>query len=111
MAYIKKVNIATKCLNEHKAEGISVLNVKNLNPFADYYVVATAGNIRHLGALADQLEEAYIKEGEQIRKIDGKPESGWVIVDANEVVVHLFTQEKRDEILLEHLIEVVNRDR
>ncbi len=111
MAYPRKVNVAVKCLNEHKAEDLSIINVKNLNPFADYYIIATAGNIRHLGALADQLDEAYLKENEPVRKIDGKPESGWVIVDANEVVIHLFTEEKRKEILLEHLIEIVNKNR
>ena len=105
MAYPRKVNIAVKTLEDHKAEEVEVLNVQNLTPFADYYIVATAPNIRALGALADHLDEAYLNEGDPVRRIEGKPESEWVIVDAGEIVIHLFLKEKRSEIDLETLIK------
>jgi len=111
MAYPRKVNLAVKTLEDRKGEEIEILNVQNLTPFADYYVVATAPNLRALGAFADHLDEAFEKDGDPIRRIEGKPESEWVIVDAGEIVIHLFTREKRQEIDLETLIKKANSKR
>lgn len=102
-----KAELLAHFLSEHKAEDTNVISIKDLNPFADYYVIATANNIRHVGALADLVEDFLRVGGDPINKINGKPESGWVIVDANEVVVHIFTKEKRDEVSLEDLIETI----
>ena len=108
MAYPRKVNLIIKTLEDHKGEDIEILNVRNLTPFADYYVIATAPNMRALGALADHVDETLLTEKDPVRQIEGKPESEWVIVDCGEVIVHLFTEEKRLEISLDQLIKRAN---
>ena len=100
-----ELEVAVKTLDEHKAIDIQTIDVEGFSPFANYYVLATCLNIRQLGAVAEQLEEAFEKEGfEEIRK-DGTPESGWIIVEAGEVVVHLFLDVNRKEVDLEGLLE------
>ncbi len=105
MEEMKELTIAKKVLEDHKAEDINVIDVQGFSPFSSYYVLATATNIRHLGALSENLEEEFEKEGFQEIKKDGIPESGWMIVEAGEVVIHLFLDVNRKTIDLEGLLE------
>jgi ribosome-associated protein len=107
MRYPKIVNVAEKSLDEHKAENIEVIDVKSITPFSDYYVLATASNERALKALADFVVDDLAKNKFDTKLVEGTPESGWMIVDANEVIVHLFSPEKREEIKLDDLVEHV----
>lgn len=101
----KELELAKKVLEDHKAEDINLIDVEGFSPFSSYYLLATATNIRHLGALSENLEEEFEKEGFTEIKKDGIPESGWMIVEAGEVVVHLFLDVNRKEIDLEGLLQ------
>ncbi len=105
MSELKELALAKKVLDDHKAEDVAVVDVNGFSPFSSYYVLATATNVRHLGALSEALEEEFEKEGFESIKKDGIPESGWMIVEAGEVVVHLFIAVNRKEIDLEGLLE------
>lgn len=111
MAYPKEVNIATKTLEERGAENIVVVKVNDITPFADYYVIASCPSERSLGAFGDVLEEEYAKKGFEIKSVSGTPESGWVIVDEGDVVIHLFMEYARQEIGLETLVAKVAKKR
>ena len=102
---LKELEIAKKSLEDHKAIDISVVDVEGFSPFSSYYVLSTATNIRQLSALSENLEEEFEKNGFTELKKDGIPESGWMIVQAGEVVVHLFLEANRKEIDLEGLLE------
>ena len=92
-------------LEEHKAEAIVTIDVSGVSPFASYYVLATAGNPRALGAIQEHVEEALEKAGYEIAVSEGEPDSGWVITQADEVIVHLFLEANRRVINLEELLE------
>ncbi len=104
MAYPREVNIGVKLLNSKGAEEVEVINVKNITPFADYYIIATCPSERALDGFSDALDEEYSKEGYEIKSITGTPESQWVIIDQGDVVIHLFTQYKRREIDLQGVV-------
>jgi ribosome-associated protein len=106
MRQTKEVKTIVDVLSEHKAEDIAVVDVKERTPFADFYILATAPNAKALGSYPDDLSEALEKIKVDVRKVDGKPESEWVIVDAGSVVVHLFTAAKRTEIGLDDILNV-----
>lgn len=102
----KVVNTVKKALDAHKAEDIVVLDVKEKTPFADYYILATASNIRQLNALKEIVEDELGKIKFPINHIEGKPESGWILIDCHHVIVNLFTKSERERISLD---EVFNR--
>lgn len=104
MAYPREVNIAKKTLTDKGAEDVEVINVANITPFADYYVIATCPSERALGGWSDALDEEYAKAGFEIKSITGTPESQWVIVDEGSVIIHLFTEYKRREIDLQAVV-------
>lgn len=100
----KIVTIVKKALDKHKAEDISVIDVREKTPFADYYVLATAGNMRQLNALKEIIEDELAKAKFEIGHIEGKPESGWILIDAHHVIINLFTRQERERISLEELL-------
>lgn len=101
----KAVSLAEKTLIEHKAEDVEIIDVKEKTPFADYYVLATASNIRHLKALCELVEDAFEKEKIKINHIEGKPETGWILIDAYHVIVNIFTKEERERINISEVLQ------
>ncbi len=93
----KKAERIAKLLGEHLARDVEAIEVSDKTPYADYYVLATAPNERALGAYAEAVEEAVEKDFEEDARIEGLPSSGWIIVDAKDVVVHLFLEEEREK--------------
>ena len=105
MAYPKLIKETKDLLEEKKGEDIKIIDVRQRTPFTDYYILATAPNMRAIGAYADALEDFFQEKVEDLRQSEGQPESGWVLVDAGEVVVHLFSAAKRQEMNLEELFK------
>ena len=105
MAYPKLIKETKELLEDKKGEDIKIIDVRQRTPFTDYYVLATAPNMRAIGAYADALEDFFQERVEDLRQSEGQPESGWVLVDAGEVVVHLFSAAKRQEMNLEDLFK------
>jgi ribosome-associated protein len=105
MRYPKKVEIARKSLDEHKATDIVVVDVREHTPFADYYIIATVPNVKALSALADDVIYDLEKAKYETKQQEGNPESGWIIVDAGDIVIHLFIEQMRETIGLEQLLQ------
>ena len=91
-------------LEDKKAEDIILLDVSAQSSFADYFIICTGTSERQLRALADALDEAARHLRPRLHpKIEGHAEHGWVLVDFNAVIVHLFSAEKRHHYRLEEL--------
>ena len=82
-------------LEDDKAEEILAIDIRGKSSFADMLVIASGRSARHVGALAEhvmaQLKEAGVKDV----RIEGMPQADWVLVDAGDVVVHIFRPEVR----------------
>ncbi len=83
-------------LDEHKAEEIETIDLKGLTSIGDYMVVATGRSNRQVVALADKIMEAVKEAGYAIPRSEGIPHGDWVVVDAFDVIVHLFRPEVRE---------------
>ena len=80
-----------------------LLDVRSSTTVADYFVICTAGTERQLRAVLRAIDEDLVKEGAQSPRIEGSPETGWVLLDFRDVIVHLFTPEQREFYRLERL--------
>ncbi len=87
----------------HKAIDPVILEVKNLCAFADYFLVASGTSRRHVQALAEHLDEALSRAGIEPLGREGLEEGSWVLLDYNEVIIHLFLQPFREFYDLEGL--------
>ena len=85
------------------AEDIVLLDLRNLAPFADFFVIMSAESSRQIEALEDDLTQALKEAGVPRHRREGTPASGWVLLDFSDVIVHLFSPEEREFYDLERL--------
>lgn len=82
-------------LDDDKAEDIVFIDLKDKSAFADSLIVASGRSHRHVGALADHLLRALKEAGYGRAKVEGLPHCDWVLIDAGDLVIHLFRPEVR----------------
>ena len=85
-----------KILDDNKAQSIISINLKNKSYIADYMVIASGTSSRHLQALSEILVIQLKRLGINDCRIEGKDSRDWKLVDAHDVIVHIFHPEKRE---------------
>jgi ribosome-associated protein len=102
----ESLNLAKLCflaLEEKKAGDLRVIDVTDLSSITNYLVIGTATSEPHVRALRVELEKALDSVKTHIVGVDTASESGWAVMDAFDVMVHIFTPEARAKYRLEHL--------
>jgi ribosome-associated protein len=94
---LKLLQAVVQALDAKKAEALQVLHVGRQSSITDYLVLATATSEPHLRALRIELEKALDSHRARILGMDAAKGSGWTVVDAFEIMVHLFTPENRNK--------------
>ena len=89
------VKKAYQALSDKKGEDIKVIEIGKLSTVADYFIIANGSNAPHVESLVDNVEEELIKENIHPERIEGVRSSGWILMDYNDVVVHVFAKEDR----------------
>ena len=89
------VRIAVNALEEKKGEDIKIIDIHGVSVIADYFVLASATNNSQLHALVDSVEEKLFKAGYECKQKEGNLTSTWMLMDYNDVIVHVFSQEDR----------------
>ena len=89
-------NNIEKILDNNKAQNIICINLKNKSYIADYMVIASGTSSRHLQALSEILVTQLKELGLNDCRIEGKDSNDWKLVDAHDVIVHIFHPEKRE---------------
>ena len=93
-------------LDEDKAENIVVIDLEGRSSLADALVIATGRSSRHVAAIAEHLARRLKDAGYGTRPINGAQQGDWVLVDAGDVIVHVFRSEVRDYYDLEGMWSV-----
>ena len=89
------VRLSYDALNEKKATDITVIDITGLSVVADYFIIASADNVRQAEALCDNVEEMLGRAGYECRQIEGKSSGNWILMDYNDVIIHIFDKENR----------------
>jgi ribosome-associated protein len=97
------VKLCCKALDEKKAVDLQVLDVSAQSSITDYLVLATGTSEPHLRALRVELEKAIDASHNPILGMETAQESGWIVVDVFDVMIHLFTADARAKYGLENL--------
>jgi ribosome-associated protein len=90
-------------LDEKKGEDILLLEVIDIASFADYFIICTGTSDRMLDALAKSIKEEIKKEYKINSIPEGNSQSGWVLLDLGDVIVHFFSPDQRNYYRLEEL--------
>ena len=81
--------------SEKQADDILLLDIRKVASFADYFVIASGQTVRQLQAIIDAVSEAASKDGAKPLGKEGEPQSGWVLLDYGDVIVHIFAPDER----------------
>tara|TARA_B100000686_G_scaffold220221_1_gene227317 strand:- start:152 stop:499 length:348 start_codon:yes stop_codon:yes gene_type:complete len=84
-----------KILDNNKASNITSIDLKNKSYIADYMIIASGTSSRHLQALSEILLIELKKIGLEKCRIEGRESNDWKLVDANDIIIHIFHPEKR----------------
>ncbi len=80
-----------------------MLDLRGLTTIADYFVVCTAESERQIRAVTAAIDEELVKSGARNPKTEGSAETGWVLLDFSDVIIHVFSPEQREFYRLERL--------
>ncbi|TDM04398.1 ribosome silencing factor [Macrococcus carouselicus] len=97
------LELAFKACDDKKAEEIIGIDVKEISGITDYYVICHANSDRQVQAIAREVKDQAEKNGIDVGKLEGFNEAQWVLVDLDDVVVHVFHKEERGYYNLERL--------
>ena len=97
------VEAALRCLDDAKAEDVITIDLAGKSTLADTMIVASGRSNRHVNAIADQLMVEMKKHGQHNLRVEGIPQCDWVVVDAGDILLHIFRPEVRSFYNLEKL--------
>lgn len=100
---MKLLETVVEACEDRKAEDCTVLNMQNLTPLADYYVICQGSNERQVQAIARSVKDALEEEGINIERMEGFEQARWILLDAGGIVCHIFHEEERGYYNLERL--------
>ena len=97
------LDLVNRSLDDDKAENALVIDLDGKSSIADFLVIASGTSQRHVGAMADHLQRTLKKAGLKRVSIEGAAQCDWVLIDAGDVIVHLFRPEVREFYALEKI--------
>lgn len=103
MTLEEQVKLVVQALEDKKAVDVKTYDVRGVSGLCDAFVVATGTAAPHLKGLVAGVQQAMRTAGELSFRLSGDPESGWIVVDYVDVVVHVFSPEARAYYALERL--------
>lgn len=87
--------IAVNALEDKKAEDIRIIDISEISTIADYFIIANGTNKSQIQAIADNLSEILGRAGVTMRQIEGYQNANWVLMDFQDVIIHIFDKENR----------------
>jgi ribosome-associated protein len=100
---VQLLKVVLDTLDDAKAEDVVCIDLKGKTSIGDHMVVASGRSQRHVGAMADQLIRRLKEKGYGRARVEGLPHADWVLIDAGDVIVHIFRPEVREFYNLEKM--------
>ena len=104
---MENLKVIVKAMEDKKAYNIEILDIKDISPIADYFVICSASNLRQTRTIADEVDEKMAEHNVKAVKVDDEDLFGntlregydtgkWILLDFNGIVVHIFSEDERD---------------
>ena len=89
------LEIITECIEERKGRDVVVLDLTELTPITDYFVICSGSSSMHARAISERIEMSCKKAGFRHLGIEGEQNAKWILIDYCDIVVHIFVDETR----------------
>lgn len=97
------LDLVLNVLDDQKAINVLTIDLSKISDIADYVIVATGTSNRHLFTMSDKIQRTLKKEKKKILGVDGEETGDWIVMDLEDVIVHLFREEVRDYYKIEEI--------
>ncbi len=87
--------LAIKALEDKKGNDIRVIDIQDVSIIADYFIIASGSNRNQVQTMADNVEEVLGRAGYEPRQMEGYGTATWILMDYNDIIVHIFSEEDR----------------
>ena len=94
---------AADAASDKKASDVLLLDIREVTTFADYFVICSGSNRRQLQAIAEAIDERLREQGAHLFHREGDAETGWVLLDFGDIIVHILGPKEREYYDLERL--------
>ena len=99
----KMTEITVQALEDKKGEDIQIIDIGQISPIADYFILATGTNRSQIQAMADEVSEQMHRAGHVLKQIEGYDSANWILMDFCDIIVHIFDRESRQFYNLERI--------
>ncbi|WP_188206222.1 ribosome silencing factor [Alkalibacillus aidingensis] len=99
----KLLQLAAQACDDKRAEDLVALDMRELSLIADYFLICHGSTERQVDAISKGIKDVVEEQGVEVKKIEGKDQARWVLVDLDDVVIHIFHKEERGYYNLEKL--------
>ena len=108
----KLKNDIEKILNDNKAMEVKSINLKDKSSIADFMIIASGNSSRHIQALSEIIIDRLKERGIKNCRLEGRNSSEWKLIDAKDIIIHIFHPEKRKFYDLERMwSELIPKER
>ena len=91
----KLARLTVKALEDKKAEDIRIIDISYVSVIADYFIIAHGNSDSQVRALVDNVQEKLYKAGYEMKQLEGYRQGSWILMDFNDVIIHIFDKENR----------------
>ena len=102
----KLLSLTYESLEDDKAIDIKAIDLKDRSSIADFMIIASGNSSRQVSSMANNLIKKFKDKGISTRKPEGITNSDWVLIDAYDIIIHLFRPEVREFYALEKMWEI-----
>ena len=103
MKVVEIAQLAATAAEEKKAQDVTVLDIRGLSVFADYFVICHGNSQTQVQAIATAIKDKLLENNVELKGMEGYQEARWVLMDLGDVVVHVFHKDDREFYGLERL--------
>ena len=103
MTTLEKATLAANILDEAKATDVKILEITEKTSLADYFVIATGTSNTHVKALSDEVDAKLSLQGVEPLRTEGYQSQSWIILDYDDVIIHVFDKPAREFYSLDRL--------
>ena len=100
---VERLEVAAKAALDKKAFELVTLDVTGLTSLADSFLLCSGASDRQINAIADEMTRKLRESGCRPRHVEGEGDTGWILIDFGDFVVHVFSEEKRSYYALDQL--------
>ncbi|MBQ9990713.1 MAG: ribosome silencing factor [Lachnospiraceae bacterium] len=92
---LEMAKTVVQALEDKKGEDIQIIDISEISPIADYFILASGGNRSQIQAMADAVEEKMHQKHHFLKQIEGYDSANWILMDFYDVIVHIFDRDSR----------------